>query len=129
MKNWNYVLWFGVFAILSVILFYSLNPQPPSVGIPSSVDFNDLHLIAYFVFTFVLGVAMRHSTLEKLSKNHYLLPIFVALFIGAAIELGQKYIPGRYLSLGDLGRNLLGSIAAVVVRFILKREKNLNKII
>ena len=83
------------------------------------------HLILYFGFSFLLGVACRHSNFTLLRRNHYFIAITAASIVGIIDELNQGRIPGRNMELGDVYADMIGSVLAQGTRFILRLERRL----
>ena len=123
--------WVPLYAAVIVIIYFSLLPKPfSSIGLPAGdlLNFDVLHLFAYFTLSFMMGVALRHSKFKVLSNNSYILPIFIVVLFSGLLELLQGYIPGRWASFTDLIYNLGGTVIAQAVRFNLKLNNTLNKI-
>ena len=130
LNNHAFIYWIPVYASVLIILYFSLLPKPFSaIGIPSGdlLNFNTLHIIAYFGVSLVMGIAFRHSNIAILKNHSYIWPIFFGTFLGGFVEFAQDFIPGRYLGFMDLVLNMIGVFAAQIVRFILKRNKQIDE--
>jgi len=128
----KFIYWIPVYASVIIILYFSLLPQPfSSIGIPRGdlLNFNTLHIIAYFGVSLVMGIAFRHSNIEILKNHSYIWAIFFGTFLGGFVEFAQDFIPGRYLGFMDLVLNMIGVFSAQLIRFILKRNKQLDALL
>lgn len=124
--------WMPLYAVMAVIAYFSLMPMPFSaIGLDRGdmLNFDVLHIFAYFVLSFLMGVALIHSRIKVLSKNSYILPILIVVLFSGFLELFQGFIPGRWTSFTDMIYNLGGTVVAQAVRFRLKKNKSLDKII
>jgi len=125
------VYWIPLGIVAFIIFFFSVLKSPFSaIGIPEGdlLDFNTLHIPAYFALSFLAGIAFRHTT--NLKFHHYTLAIIFAFAFGTLMEITQGFVPGRTASLIDSTHSLIGAALAQPLRFVLKQEKRLlNKII
>ena len=132
LNNHTFIYWIPVYASVMIILFFSLLPRPFSlIGIPSGdlLNFNTLHIIAYFGLSLVMGMAFRHSEIAILKNHSYIWSIFFGTFLGGFVEFAQDFIPGRYLDFMDLVLNMIGVFSAQLIRFILKKNKQLDELL
>lgn len=94
--------------LLIAIAYLSLTPTDTiTVG-------NDKisHFLAYSTLMFVGGI-MSFSSRKMFYKT-----ILFCLFYGAAMEIGQHFVPGRFMSLYDMFANALGVIIGIVLTLI-----------
>ena len=101
----NYIKWLNhhiiiywmplTLACLTIIYFSILENPFSSLGIPKGdlLNFNNLHIPAYFILSFLAGVAFRHTT--KLKFHHYTLAILFAFNFGILMELMQGLVSDR----------------------------------
>lgn len=92
-----YVLWF--FSIAAVVI----GSLTPGVELPVGFWNADklVHLFAY------LWLALLPALIVK-SQNRLLLLSFGLILLGCILEFGQMYVPGRIVSLADMGANTAG---------------------
>ena len=88
-----------VYIVMLVILFFSLTPKPfTTIGVEqadTALNFDLLHILAYFVLSFLMGVAFQHSKIKILKTYHYHFSIFFSLLFSGFNELMQFLIPGN----------------------------------
>jgi len=124
-KYWDPVVIYGLF--LLSMAFWPTTPSPESV-IGWNISANIKHIIAYFGFSFLLGWAARHSKFSILNKRHYLFAVVIGISVGIIDEMIQGFVPGRHSQVSDVMMDFIGVIGAQGFRWILKKEKKLNKI-
>lgn len=118
--------WFPVLGIIAIILFFSLIPMPfTAVGMERGdlLNFDILHIIAYFTLSFFIGIAFKHSRNNILSLYHYSFAVLIGITFGTLIELAQGLIPGRYPSFIDAIYNSAGVVLAQILRYLLEKVK------
>lgn len=99
------------FAVLAVILFTGLKPEP----LPEAVEQQDkLHHLLGFA-------ALAATSRLAFPRAHFFWPLAVSLGIGLLIELGQGLLPDRTPSVGDMVANTLGVSLGWVCSLVLQR--------
>lgn len=94
----NYLRFLPFIAVLAVILFSGLRPEP----VPQVFNQQDkLHHILGFA-------ALMFSMRLAFSQWRVLWAIVVCLCAALLIEVGQSLLPNRWASLGDMLANTLG---------------------
>jgi len=111
------------YIVMLIIVFFSLTTEPFAIiGMEdSTINFNLLHGLAYFILSFLMGIAFRQSKQVAFRKNHYFFAILCCFAFSGFIELMQFFVPGRTPSFPDLFFNLRGTISAQFIRLILKK--------
>lgn len=111
-----FVLWI---ASLTVVAFFSLQP---GTGVPPLFPGADkvAHILAY---CWLAALALRVFLLRG--------PAFTAawsmILYGAALEVGQRFVPGRHPSLGDILANMLGVALGVFIGHRMKIREHDKK--
>lgn len=103
------ILRITLFIILVAIAYLSLTPKEAlTIG-------NDKisHFIAYSVLMINIGLIVHGST------KGMIIGVSLALLYGALMEIGQHFVPGRYMSLMDIIANSLGVLFGVIITFLL----------
>ena len=90
------------FAILLLSLYLSLIPASTHVSL--LVNDKLVHMAGYFVLMLSFDFSMK-------SGNALLLKAVLVLLYSFAIEYAQGFVPGREVSLLDMGANLAGVVA------------------
>lgn len=91
--------------IIIGILYLSLTPtETLTVG-------NDKisHFIAYSCLMLNIGILVYPN------KRKIFTGVVLAVFLGVIIEILQHYIPGRFMSLGDVIANTLGALLGMIL--------------
>lgn len=104
------VPWFQVFAWMIFILYFSLSPSPPDAVGGYTLNFDILHLVAYFVLCLLAANAFSNTHMYLPKKNPYLFSIFFCFLFGGFIEIAQSFVPGRTASIADVFYNLTAII-------------------
>lgn len=112
--------WPPVYACMAFILYFSLSTSPPSSIGGHKLNFNIMHLAAYFFLCFFMSAALAVSRLQIFKKNPYLLSIFLCFLFGGFTELMQSFVPGRSPSLADVIYNTSAIIFYPLAAFALK---------
>lgn len=98
-----------LFIILVAIAYLSLTPKETiTIG-------NDKisHFIAYSVLMINIGLIVHGST------KGMIIGVCLALAYGALMEVGQHFVPGRYMSILDILANSLGVLLGVLITITL----------
>ncbi len=108
-RPWLFVFWI---ASLTVVAFGSLTPGS---GAPQPFPGADVvqHLVAY---AWLAGLALKVFQ----SRGAAFTAAWGMILYGAALEVAQRFVPGRQPSLGDMAVNLLGVCIGVFVGHQLK---------
>jgi len=94
----NYLRILPFFAVLAIILFSGLRPEP----VPQVFDQQDKlhHMLGFAALMFSLRLAVP--------QWHVFWAVAVSLVAATLIEVGQSLLPNRQASLGDMLANTLG---------------------
>ena len=94
----------AAFAVGAVVLWLSLTPNPPSVSrLPAGAD-----LVVHFLMHGGLGGWLGIGWTAGVARA-------VAAVCALSFEAGQALVPGRTMSLFDLGANAMGAILGLWV--------------
>lgn len=135
-----------VFVIIAILAYLYLLPRPavPEYFAVFSEPMTVVHTLEFAVFSFIIGIAVRHSKYPILRKNDYFAALFTVILIGIGVEMHQqiRMLPGepllRLIRAGTKGfvyqiaemPMYLGAFAGQMLRWLLKNEKRiLDKII
>lgn len=94
--------WVPVYACMLLIIYFSLTSQPTSEIGGFSLNFNFLHLAAYFTLCLFVTKSIKNSKFEVAKRNPFLFSIFYCFLFGSSIEFLQSFVPGRITSLADI---------------------------
>ena len=106
---WQFGFWLGVVAICVV----SLLPQEhvPQTGLIDKWQ----HIAAYFVV-----MATSYPAYPPLRRCEVRIASAL-IFLGAALEVAQSFLPDRFMSMGDAFANIAGVLLAVLAARLLAR--------
>ncbi|WP_152421082.1 VanZ family protein [Natronolimnohabitans innermongolicus] len=91
-----------------VICYYSIFAIPPETPAPDGVSLPTWrHVLAYFGLGLSLAYALSDRPLSR--RRKMILVVAVATGYGAAIEVGQAFVPERHASLADVVINGLAA--------------------
>lgn len=115
--NWSLVCGY---CLMIVILSSASTPD-----LMPSIDYSDkvLHFVAFAVLSILFFRALRST---GFNTNVSILIFFTLLFstlFGIFIELNQSFIPYRQAEAMDVGADVIGSIAGIIVYRIFFRER------
>jgi len=111
--RWAAVLaWAVLVALLSVLPGRSL----PGGGIPG------IDKAAHFVFYAALALLAQRAARKPCLTCWAVVTVSCALF-GATLELAQRFVPGRSMSISDALVNLAGAAAGSAAYFLWNRER------
>ena len=100
--------WGGVVLVAAVICYFSLLAVPPETPAPGGLALPTWrHVLAYFGLGLSVAYAIADWPLSRRRKA--LLIVLIVTGYGAAIELGQAFVPERHASLTDV---LINGVAA-----------------
>jgi len=107
---WNLVFMYAIF----IIIVQSMpSPPSPEVLLTGFVWPNWLkHILLYFGFSFVLGIALRHSDVSYFRSNCYLWAVVFAVLFAVFDEFYQLYIPQRTSDVFDVLADSVGIVLA-----------------
>ena len=71
------------------------NPELPLLGFIISDKIK--HVVLYFGFSFLLGIACRHSNFRILRQNHIFIALLAGSLIGILDEVNQIRVIGRHM--------------------------------
>ena len=100
-----------VYALVLLIFLTSVMPGSLiKVGLkdPSMLNFNYLHLTAYFVLGYYMSIALINSKKISLKKHNYYFTILFCFLFGFFNEIIQHFVPDRYFGILDIYYNLIG---------------------
>lgn len=102
------ILRITLFLILVVIAYLSLTPKETlTIG-------NDKisHFIAYAILMVNIGLIVYGKI------KGMIIGVSLALIYGALMEVGQHFVPGRFMSIMDILANSLGVLFGVIVTLV-----------
>lgn len=94
------------YAAILVVVLGSLWPKPPDV-LPGQSD-KLVHLMMYLVLAFIPA---RWFYPAKRVKQ----AVVFVLILGAALEVGQYWSPGRFFDWADLAANVAGTVIGLAL--------------
>lgn len=98
-------------AVIIGIAYLSLTPSETIVVGNDKIS----HFIAYSVLMFNAGLITISS------KQKFILTIILCLSYGALIEVGQYFVPGRFMSSYDMVANALGVLIGIFLTLLLSK--------
>lgn len=98
---WSYVAPLVVY--MGLIFYISSLAR---VGPPGVIDVSPLHIPEYFILAWLF---YRMFAALELEKTSFLLAIIFTVTYGIFDEFHQSFVPGRTMSLLDMGYNTIGS--------------------
>lgn len=109
--------WGPVVAWAALIFLLSAQPglrvsDDPSVDQPIR---HVAHVVVYAVLAMVLLRALSWGAARPWTRRHVLLAVLLAVLYGVSDEVHQTYVPQRTGHLVDVGWDLLGAVAGVLV--------------
>jgi VanZ family protein len=111
------------FIAIMIISNWHTTPTPEKAILGFVISDKIKHVILYFGFSLLLGMACRHSRFTILRENHYFVALTVASLIGILDELNQLHVVGRHMGIDEIFLNITGAITGQIARFVLKLEK------
>jgi len=127
-KHWFMFFWDPViiyFIIIIIISNWPSTPTPEQAVLGFIVSDKIKHVILYFGFSMLLGVACRHSKFPVLRENHYFIALVASSVIGILDEVNQLRVPGRHMGVDEMMLNIIGGMLAQSARALLRLEKKL----
>jgi len=101
---------------MAIVLIYALLVGYASLSPASGISVGDWDKLAHFL-TYGLFAVLACSVVKS-NKAHLYVCLAIVLYSGL-IEVGQSFVPGRFMSGYDLLANALGVIiGAIIVRFL-----------
>jgi VanZ family protein len=118
--------WFPASAWVGIIFFLSgRTGNELHRAVPFITDFNRGHILAYFILAVFVYFAF-YKTVRSAHISWWTLGI--CLLYGISDEIHQAFVPTRYPDTGDIIRDMLGALAAVLLmRCFLKRKYKSTK--
>ncbi len=89
--------------------------------VPRRVLNNLLHVPAYAVLAFLMGLSFKRERSRQLQIPGLFVPVLCALAFGALMEMGQVFVPGRTFDVGDMALNGFGAALGAVMYALLVR--------
>ena len=111
------VLYIGIISIFSIINAEQLGGVYKDVGIAGD---NILHIAAFFIFAFLLRLALGSYAV----KRPLLFAAIWAVFVAAVIEGIQLLIPTRHAMLVDFGLHVSGAAVYIALDALIRKIKN-----
>ena len=103
-------------AILWAVIILTVSSIPQFAGIkPGWTKYDKIiHVIEYGVFGFLLTRALYFQDNSRIKKIAVILSILIGGVFAGLDEIHQRFIPGRFESLGDFVADLSGILLAQV---------------
>lgn len=104
------IIWAGF------IFFLSAQKVLPGFSV-SLYDFifkKGAHMFVYAILYILLFRAYKKTNNTKITKKHYIVPVFISLIYALADELHQSMVPGRYPTIRDAGYDMLGVLTVLL---------------
>ena len=108
----------SVVALLAYGLLLAWLSLLPTVNVPEVLWDKALHAAAYLVFV-ALGAPVCREGRQVMVLG------LIVLVYGGLLELAQNFVPGRYMSLGDLVANAVGVLLGMLLLTGLRRRLHL----
>ena len=97
-----------------IILTVSSIPRFPETT-PEWENFDKvIHFVEYGIFGFLLTRALYFQDKNSIKKFAVVLSVLICGIFAGFDEIHQRYIPGRFVSLGDLAADLSGILLAQI---------------
>lgn len=106
----RYVRVLPVIAVLAIILFSGLKPEPVPQMFPQQDKLH--HLLGFAALAFSLRLAF--------ARAHFGWLLAASLMAALLIELGQEFLPQRTASMGDMLANTLGVLLGAGCSLVLE---------
>jgi VanZ family protein len=90
---------------------------------PSLPTVRGIDKVAHFVMYGVLGFLLARGWLAMRWRGAWLLPVLIALMLGAADELRQRSVPGRSAEVADWIADVAGAAAGVLIALRIGRRR------
>lgn len=98
--------------VMGAIFYFSHQPGD-KVDLSAFWGFDKVaHLVAYSILAATVILAHGRNSRQNSPKKVVLTTIIVCLLYGISDEFHQSYMPGRFVSIGDVAADVLGSILA-----------------
>lgn len=88
--------------------------------IPPEIQ-NPLHIPAFTILSILFLQILKNLRIDRWKK--VILVIFSSLLVGALNEYIQQYVPGRFSSLEDILRDLVGAIIGIFLFYFFEKSK------
>jgi len=111
-----------------IILTVSSMPQFTEIT-PGWKNYDKVvHIIEYGIFGFLLTRALYFQDKSSIRKFAVILSILIGAAFAGLDEIHQRYIPGRFESLGDFAADLSGILLAQIffIRNFLRSKINIK---
>jgi len=113
----NYLLAYSLPALWAGIIFFLSNQEVLpgfSVSIYDFIFKKTAHMFVYAVLYLLLFRAYKKTSSQKITKKHYLVPIFISLLYALTDEFHQSLVPGRHPTIRDAGYDMLGVLTVLL---------------
>ena len=107
LEKLDYLFWLWILVLFIGALIPGMGISHAEIGRFSFRADYLLHAMAFFGIVSIFALARRHDILI-FKKYGWMKLVVLCLVLGVAIELIQRYIPGRAFNQYDLLSNLLG---------------------
>lgn len=120
------IYWFPALAWVGIIFFLSSRTGNELYrAFPFITDFNWGHILAYFILAIFIFFALYHTVK---SKHISWWVLGLCLIYGISDEIHQAFVPTRFPDTGDIIRDMLGALFAILLIqcFLKKKYKSTN---
>jgi len=124
-----FFFWILYNILTTLVIYFSLVGDPVeffSVFLGISTSSEIIHLLAFFLLSFIISIALRHSSHKDIRKHDYFLTIWFLTLFSALIEILQFFFPPRVPNLLDLGYDFIGILLGQLLRFLLRTVKSMR---
>ena len=114
----SFLVFFYLFpgSILGWLMYKNLKLQPQ---ITPDFVVSANHLYAFFVFSIV-------GYLTYIKSSQYIFISLYLIFLSIILEILHYFIPARSFEIPDLFGNLAGTIIALIIIYLLKKNENIK---
>ncbi|MDD5352176.1 MAG: VanZ family protein [Candidatus Omnitrophica bacterium] len=114
MLNPLFKFWLPVLAY--AVLIFGISSIPGS-NIPSAFPYADyiFHIIEYFVFGFLICLAIKNTKTGLSLKKVFLFGIILVMLYAATDEFHQSFVPGRDASFLDWLCDSAGAMGGIIL--------------
>lgn len=115
--------------ILWAVIILIVSSIPQFTGVTPELKNYDkvIHIIEYGIFGFLLTRALYFQDRNIIRKFAVILSILIGGAFAGLDEIHQRYIPGRFDSLGDFAADLSGILLAQILFIYIFLRSKINK--